>query len=145
MSPATSRRHRGRELALRVLFEIEGTEKDPIEVLAYQADELAAPDDIRLFAMQLVQQCTTNLAAIDGAITKASDNWGLADIGKVERAVLRLSVAELLYDAEVPVAVAIDEAVELAKQYAGDGAGPFVNGVLAKVERDRHGGEQAQK
>jgi N utilization substance protein B len=74
---------------------------------------------------------------VDDAIDAASSNWRLEEIGKVERAVLRLGTYELLIDVDTPVGVAIDEAVELAKAYAGDEAGRFVNGVLGRIAAER--------
>ena len=133
MTRSGGRRHRGRELALRVLFEIEGTDKDPQAALDYQGEELGATADVALFAQQIVFGCLRNLDAVDDALTAASDNWALSDIGKVERAVLRLGTYELLQSPDVPVAVVLDESVELAKTYSGEAASSFVNGVLGQV------------
>ncbi len=131
------RRHRARELALRVLFELEGTDKDAEVALAYQADDLSAPPDVRDFARELVDGCLRHATEVDAAITSASTNWSLHELGKVERAVLRLGVYELRHRADVPVPVVIDEAVELAKIYVGGEAAAFVNGVLASLAGQR--------
>lgn len=133
----TGRRHRGRELALRVLFELEGTDKDVEETLAYNAAELGAAPDVDAFGRVLVVGCLTAIDRIDEAIIAASVNWRLEDIGKVERAVLRLGAYELLDRAQTPIGVVIDEAVRLVKVYAGDDAGPFVNGVLGQIASGR--------
>lgn len=127
------RRHRGRELALRVLFELEGTRRDAEEALLYQADDLGATADVLDHARLLVNGVLHESRAVDAAIGEASDNWRLEEIGKVERAVLRLSVYELLYVPDVPIGVAIDEAIELTHAYAGEEAAPFVNGVLGRI------------
>ncbi len=131
------RRHRARELALRVLFELEGTDKDAAVALAYQSDDLNAAQDVRDFAAELVDGCLRHADEVDAAVTSASDNWSLAELGKVERAVLRLGAYELRFRSDVPVAVVIDEAVELAKIYVGTQAGAFVNGVLASIAGNR--------
>ncbi len=81
--------------------------------------------------------CVDHLDAIDAAIVAAMENWTLIDLGKVERAVLRLGTFELLYTETTPVAVVIDESIELARAYAGDEAAQFVNGVLGHVARER--------
>ncbi|MFN2451632.1 MAG: transcription antitermination factor NusB [Candidatus Dormibacteria bacterium] len=133
------RRHRARELALRVLFELEGTDKDADVALAYQADDLTVPDDVRAFAHEIVDGCLRHAEELDAAIAAASSHWSLTELGKVERAVLRLGAYELRHRPDVPVAVAIDEAVELAKIYVGTEAGAFVNGVLARLAEDRSG------
>ncbi len=72
------------------------------------------------------------LPEIDALIGEKSTGWKIGRIGKVELSILRLAVYEILYDDEVPVSVAINEAVELSKKYGQDQAGSFVNGVLAK-------------
>lgn len=129
------RRHRARELALRVLFELEGTTKDADEALRYQANDSGAAADVAAFARTVVLGCLEHADGIDSVITAASDHWALADLGKVERAILRLGTYELIWGQDAPLAVVIDEAVELAKAYAGDEAGSFVNGVLGRVAR----------
>ncbi len=132
----TTRRRRGRELALRVLFELEGTDNDAAASLAYQADEVGATADVRAFAERLVLGCLENRERIDTALTAAS-RWSLGDVGKVERAVLRLGTAELLDSNGTPVAVIVDESLELTRAYAGDEAVQYVNGVLGQIARER--------
>lgn len=75
------------------------------------------------------------LPDIDEKIATASKGWSLNRIGKVELAVLRLAVYEMLFDDDIPVGVAIDEAVELTKKYGQDGSPAFVNGVLAAIAK----------
>jgi N utilization substance protein B len=130
------RRRRGRELALRVLFELEGTQKDAADAIAYQADELGATADVTGFAQRLVIGCLEHREHIDEALTAAS-RWPLGDVGKVERAVLRLGAFELLAGDGTPVAVVVDESCELARAYAGDESVQFVNGVLGQIARER--------
>jgi transcription antitermination protein NusB len=140
MSPAAapaSRRRRGRELALRVLFELEGTDKDATSVLDYQAADMRVPVDVAAFARHLVMGCLRDIERVDGAVADASQHWDLENIGKVERAVLRLGAYELLGEPQTPVAVVIDECVELTKMYCGEDAAPFVNGVLGHVAAQR--------
>ena len=131
------RRHRARELALRVLFEVEGTVKDAAWVIDYQARELGAAPDVLAYGRRLVLGCLEHADSVDSIVGEASEHWALADLGKVERAVLRLGTYELLFERETPVSVVIDESVELAKAYAGDDAAQFVNGVLGQVARQR--------
>jgi len=130
-----TRRRRGRELALRVLFEIEGTDKEADAALQYQARDLGATADVIEFASLIVMGCLEHGDDIDGAIVDALDNWRLADVGKVERAALRMGAVELLFERQTPVAVVIDESVELTKAYAGEEAAHFVNGVLGQIAR----------
>lgn len=136
MSRSGGRRRRGRELALRVLFELEGTEKDDAAALAYQAGEMSASQDAAAFARRLVTGVLAHIDRIDAAVSAASLNWDLVDLGKVERAVLRLGTFEILYEPGIPAAVSIDESLELARTYAGDDAVPLVNGVLGRIARE---------
>ncbi|HEV7677377.1 MAG TPA: transcription antitermination factor NusB [Candidatus Dormibacteraeota bacterium] len=137
MRAGAGRRHRGRELALRVLFELEGTQKDATDVLHYHAEDMGAAPDVAEFASELVLGVLGEMERVDGSIESASSNWRLEEIGKVERAVLRLGAYELLFAHDTPVSVVIDEAVELAKTYAGDEAAHFVNGVLGRIAGER--------
>ncbi len=138
MTPAAGggRRRRGRELALRVLFELEGSDKDAEESLAYQGVEVGATADVLAFARRLVLACLENRERIDAALSAAS-RWSLGDVGKVERAILRLGTGELMNSDGTPVAVIVDESLELTRAYAGDDAVQYVNGVLGQVARER--------
>ena len=137
MARSGGRRRRGRELALRVLFELEGTDKDDADCLAYQAEEMGAGPDVARHARRLVSGTLERIERIDAAISGASLHWDLVDLGKVERAVLRLGTYEILFEPGVPVAVCIDESLELARIYAGEEAVPLVNGVLGRIARER--------
>ena len=75
------------------------------------------------------------LPEIDEKINSVSEGWPVNRLGKAELAIMRLAVYEMLYDEDIPVNVAINEAVELAKNYGGDNAPSFVNGVLAKLAK----------
>ncbi|HYL71836.1 MAG TPA: transcription antitermination factor NusB, partial [Candidatus Dormibacteraeota bacterium] len=103
-SRAVGRRRRGRELALRVLFEVEGTDKNAGWALQYQGEDLGAAPDVSAFAGEIVNGCLAHADAVDGAIAAASENWALVDLGKVERALLRMGTYELLYERGTPIA-----------------------------------------
>ena len=133
MKRSHGRRHRGREVALRALFEVESSTRSISEVIDYQVTDFAIPLDVAEFGRSLANGTWDAHQQLDDALQGASDHWALADIGKVERAVLRLAAFELLVSDETPRGVVIDEAVDLAKRYAGDQAGSFVNGVLTNV------------
>ncbi len=78
-----------------------------------------------------------NLSEIDSIINDRTKGWKTSRMGKAELTILRLAVYELLYDEEIPTGVAINEAVELAKEYGTEEASSFVNGVLAKVAAEQ--------
>ena len=89
----------------------------------------------RLYAREIVDGVIDNQDEIDEQITTFAKDWSLARMPAVDRALLRMAVWEILYNDEVPTAVAIDEAVELAKEFSTDDSGAFVHGVLARIAR----------
>lgn len=86
-----------------------------------------------LYAREIVDGVVDHREEIDELISSYAQGWTIDRMPNVDRAVLRLASWELLHNAEVPAAVAIDEAVELAKQYSTDDSARFVNGVLGKI------------
>ena len=91
------------------------------------------------FIREEVSKVLPLLPEIDAKIEAASEGWKLKRIAKAELAILRLGVYEALYDDDVPVSVAIDEAVELAKDYGRDKGYAFVNGVLDTIVKENEG------
>jgi N utilization substance protein B len=91
----------------------------------------SAPEGAREYADILVRGVVGALARLDDRLTRASTNWRLERMARIDLAILRLAAFELTESVDVPREVAIDEAVELAKTFSSDEAGKFVNGVLA--------------
>jgi N utilization substance protein B len=96
------KRHQARELALKVLFQLEASDDDPEEVLSYHASEGAATPDVAAFAGQLVRGVIANREKLDAILSEASDNWKLEQMAKVDRIVLRIAVYEITIDRRVP-------------------------------------------
>ena len=126
-------RHQAREVAVKVLFQLESQDGDWRSPLAYHMDDLELPQASRQFAEELVEGAVTHRTEIDSTLEAASSHWRLAQMGAAERAVLRLAAEELGWRRQDPVAVVINEAVEIAKELGGADAGRFVNGVLGRV------------
>jgi len=126
-------RHEARERALALLYEAEMKRADPVEVLGALG---VAPDP---FATALVEGVAAHGAEIDALVGGAAEGWEVERMPVLDRAVLRLATYELMAEADVPVAVVIDEAVELAKQYSTEFSGRFVNGVLSTIARQVRG------
>jgi transcription antitermination protein NusB len=116
-----------RERALGLLYE--ATLKS-IPISSVLADLPSSPDP---FVTALVEAVGADLARIDSLLASASVDWELSRMPVVDLAVLRIAVAELIGWPQTPVAVILDEAVELAKQFSTDESGRFVNGVLATI------------
>jgi N utilization substance protein B len=125
MDPAP--RHQARERALTLLYEAELKGTTPAGVL----DELPmAPD---AYTIMLVRSVEARGSEIDAMVDGAAIDWDIERMAVVDRNVLRVAVAELLERPEVPTAVILNEAVELASAYSTDDSGRFVNGVLATL------------
>ena len=133
-----SARTKARKRALDILFQADVRGDAPATVLAAEAKRAAnepAREASWLYAREIVDGVIDNQDAIDEQITTFAKDWTLARMPAVDRAVLRIGVWEILYNDEVPTAVAIDEAVELVKEFSTDESGPFVHGVLARIAR----------
>jgi len=137
-------RHLSRSIALQSLFEWDfgGRDNSKIkEILKRNFDEFAPGLESISFAEKLVVGIIDNGDNIDKVIEKAAPEWPINQIGIVDRNLLRLGLYELLFGdrQEVPVKVAINEAIELAKTFGGDSSGKFVNGVLGTVCKEMGG------
>ena len=127
-------RHRARELALKVLFQLEHSPGDDVEdALAYHSGEALNTVAETAFARELVHGVREHQAELDEAIRTASRNWKPEQMGRVDRIVLRIAIYEMTISRSVPVKAAINESIELAKTFSGEESGRFVNGVLGKV------------
>ena len=126
-------RSSGREAALQMLFALEAS-GEPIErvVAAFWRETPGDPEG-RDYADTIARGVARELPQVDEAIRKASTNWRLERMARVDRNVLRLGAWELLRSQAVPRAVILDEAVELAKRFGSEESGAFVNGVLDRV------------
>jgi len=133
-----SARTKARKRALDILFQSDIRGDDLSVTLAAEAKRAAnepARESSWLYAREIVDGVIDNRDEIDEQITTFAKDWSLARMPAVDRALLRMAVWEILYSDEVPTAVAIDEAVELAKEFSTDDSGAFVHGVLARIAR----------
>jgi transcription antitermination protein NusB len=127
----------GREAALQMLFALEAGPSTSIErVIATFWRETPGDPDGREYADRAARGVVAELEVVDEAIRKASTNWRLERMARVDRNVLRLGAWELQQSRDVPRAVILDEAVELAKRYGSEESGAFVNGVLDRIAED---------
>jgi N utilization substance protein B len=142
-------RRKGRELALQILYQLDVQDRLSDEqalALFWQnfartaeegapaSEELDGED--REFANQLVRGVRQHLDELDAAISRASRNWRLERMARVDRNLLRLAVFELKHAKDVPPKVAINEAIEIAKRYGTAESPAFVNGILDRCLED---------
>ena len=125
-----------REAALQMLFAVETTGNDVEQVIFDFWRELPGDAEGREYADQLVRGVRQGLEAIDERIRAASQNWRLERMARIDRNALRLGAYELQTRSDVPRAVILDEAVELAKRFGSDESSKFVNGVLDRIADD---------
>jgi len=128
-------RSKARKRAVDVLYE---SDARGVPATTTLAERIALADPpVNEYTVTLVEGVEANRARIDEILAEYAEGWTIPRMPGVDRAVLRLGVYELLWREDVPDAVTIDEAVELAKSLSTDESPRFVNGVLARVLRDR--------
>jgi N utilization substance protein B len=140
-------RRSGRELALQVLYGVDLSGDAPEAALERWSGSFDAPAEVAAFARALALGVTSNRAEIDAIIAGASENWRLERMSVVDRNILRIAVFEMIHTENVPVTVAIDEAIEIAKSYGTEASPAFINGILDRVAaglaaRERKGEER---
>lgn len=134
-------RHELREQVFRLLFRVEFHSAEAMEEqktlfpedLPAEDTAVAAGDKDRTYIAERCGKIQEKLPEIDRLIDDNTEGWDTKRMGKVELTVLRLGVYEVLFDEDIPVSVAINEAVEIAKKYGQENSGGFVNAILAKI------------
>ena len=129
----TGERRKARELTLQALYEIDlaGHPSDQVMTRTIEENNLT-PEGVA-FARELLEGVLGNREKIDGQIRHFATAWPLDQMSIVDRNILRLAIYELLHNNKVPVKVAINEAVELAKSFGADSSPRFINGVLSSI------------
>ena len=116
----------------------DGIQPDP----AGKAVHLSLEDES--YICEKFRRAADLLPEIDEKLNKVSSGWKTTRMSKVDLSILRLALYEMQYDDAIPVGVAINEAVEIAKKYGGEDSASFVNGILGKLARENAAGEQKQ-
>jgi N utilization substance protein B len=128
-----ARRSRAREVALQLLYEMDRNEVRPEDRDRQFVEARLRGDALRQFAFDLVAGVCTKRAELDRLIQEAAQNWTLSRMTPVDRSILRLATWEVLFGADTPPKVAIDEAIELAKRFGTAESPRFVNGILDRI------------
>lgn len=127
-------RRKARKRALDVLYEADMRARPPVEVLAGYLQRLEQPRPEHLgYAIGLIEGVAANQARIDELIDSYAEGWTLDRMPAVDRNLARVAIYELLYVDEIDDAVAISEAVELARQMSTDDSPRFLNGILGRI------------
>ncbi len=142
-------RHLVRTVILQSLYEWDfyNQKADITAILERNLEEFAPGIDEPEFAWKILKNLIEHLKEIDETIAKAAPDWPIDKIAVINRNILRIGLSELLFAnrEEVPPKVAINEAIEMAKNFGGPNSVKFVNGVLGTIYREREGGEKPIK
>ncbi len=122
-------RRTAREKAMQILFQLNMNDISPGDAI----DLFLEQKQPNKYLSAIVQGVNEHKKSIDEMIEQHLENWTLDRIASVEKTVLRIAVYEMMFEKDIPLGVSINEAVELAKKFGDDQSGPFVNGVLSKI------------
>jgi len=129
----TGKRRRARIAALQALFELDSVGHQPEDTIARHSKRGPVSADVKNFAEELVNGVLSHKEQIDTTIENTAPAFPLDQLAVIDRNILRLAIYEILIDNRVPVRAAINEAVELAKDFGGEKSPKFINGVLGSV------------
>jgi N utilization substance protein B len=128
------RRRQSREMAFKMLFQVDMGQLKVNEVVSYFTSGQKASPEVLEYAETLTRGVISDLDQIDRLITKQTHNWEFNRIAGVDRNILRMAVYELQHCPEVPGNVIMNEAIEMAKKYSTEDSGGFINGILDKLK-----------
>lgn len=131
-------RTRARSLALQVLYEVDLANHPPADIYKSRLEETPLADELSDFARQIIFGVLPLTNTLDEIIAKYAPEWPLDQIAAIDRNILRMALWEFAVYHETPIKVAINEAVELAKQFGSDSAPRFINGVLGALADHQH-------
>ncbi len=132
------RRTEARELFMQLLFQMEVQNDYGNTIKERFTDENLKGSNQLEYFHRLFVCIHEHLGDIDNELERWSENWKINRLAKVDLAILRLSIAEILYLDDIPTSASINEAVDLAKKFSGDDSGKFVNGILGKVAKNHN-------
>jgi N utilization substance protein B len=128
-----SERHLLRGLVMQTVFAWEFRGGDPEAIFNYNVVNAGALGKDMSFALKLLNNVLLHRPAIKQLIEEFAPEWGFDKIAPVDRAILEIGICELKFDSKIPDLVAINEAIELAKDFGGESSSKFVNGVLSSL------------
>ena len=131
------KRRQARELAIQVLFHLEFNPGDPDGVFDLTCENFSSQESSRPFSRMLVAGVCEKKKVLDEIISRASRNWRLERMSRLDRCILRLAAYEILFVEDIPPKVSIDEALELGKRFGTENSGSFINGILDNIYNTR--------
>jgi N utilization substance protein B len=126
-------RRKSREFAMQMLYQWELGGNTPEQVGATFFDERKADAEVESFARELFRGAVDHIERLDPLISEHAENWRLERMAAVDRSILRMAVYEMLHCPETPPHAVINEALEIARRFSGEGSVEFVNGILDAI------------
>ena len=126
-------RRKAREVAFKVMFQVDQIDADPKQAFDYLLEETSLAEKDKNFAWDLINGCVSHLHDIDNRINKYSSYWPIDRISAVDRSIMRIAGYEIMFIMPSQAVIAIDEAIEIAKRYGDENASSFINAVLDKI------------
>lgn len=129
-------RRKAREIAFKVLFQIDQVDADPHCAFRYLLQENSLADKDRIFSWDLIMGCLEHLEQIDSKISLYAKDWSLNRLSAIDRNIIRVAGYEVMFYENSEPIVAIDEALEIAKKYGEETSVAFINAILDKMLGD---------
>jgi transcription antitermination protein NusB len=126
-------RRQEREAALQLCYMCDCHKSWEMELMLFTMEQLEIPKNVRDYAMSTCLGIAEKLHEIDSKISSACENWSLSRMCRLDRSILRIATYEMIYQRDIPTAVAINEAIEIVKSFGTNESPMFVNGVLDRV------------
>ncbi len=130
-------RRRARELAFRVVFECEASGDRRRETAERVLEDVSPEPETAEYTRRIIDAFDRNAVAVESALRACSLRWKLERMAATDRCVLKVGAVEMMYFADVPAKVIINEAVEIARKFGSEESGDFVNGVLDRLAREK--------
>jgi N utilization substance protein B len=140
-------RRKAREVSLQLLYEIELSQRDYLQVvqeflsnpalrLQNLGESLSEVEEVKKFTQLITEGVAANVREIDALIESHSTHWKISRMASVDKNILRMGVFELLYCPDIPSSVTINEAIEIAKKFGNEDSSSFINGVLDHIAKE---------
>jgi len=130
-----SKRRKAREKTLQILYALELNPDAYADLIANFYDDMESENEIE-FSRSLVRKVITNRETLDDFIKQKASNWELERIALIDRLLLRMGIAEILYFPDIPPKVSINEMIEISKEFSTTKSGKFINGILDSILND---------
>lgn len=128
-------RRKAREIAVQLLYQMEVNPGEPQEAIELFWKGISASQPVKEFVNRVVLGVHGKQEEIDKLIKKHSEHWRLDRMDRVDKSILRMAIFEIMFCADIPVKVAMNEAVDLGKKFGAEESGAFINGILDKISK----------